>query len=260
VAGISGIEQLTNLPSMTIDLNCDMGEGMANDAELMPFISSANIACGFHAGDEDTMKKIVELALLHHVAIGAHPGFADKEFFGRRELKLSHDEACDLITRQLEVLKKITDTFHTTIHHVKPHGALYNMAARDRSLAHSISKAIKDFDHRLILYGLSGSFLTTEAEALGLTTANEVFADRTYLDDGSLTPRSQPNALIEEKEKCLSQVLQMITQQSVTSINNKVIPIIAQTVCIHGDGKHALTFAEAIYESLSRHGIEIKAK
>src|SRR5437016_2418796 len=121
-----------------IDINCDMGEGMDNDAQLMPFISSANIACGYHAGDNDTMKKTVELALLHHVAIGAHPGFADKEFFGRRELTLSEVEVHDLIAEQISALKKITDSFHTKLHHVKPHGALYNMAARDESLARAI--------------------------------------------------------------------------------------------------------------------------
>src|SRR6185436_8886471 len=152
---------------MYIDLNCDMGEGMDNDAQLMPFISSANIACGYHAGDEESMKKTVELALLNNVAIGAHPGFADKEFFGRREMQLSNDEVYDLTVAQIKALKKITDTFHTPLHHVKPHGALYNMAVTDSSLAWSISQAVKDVDEHLILYGLSGIFLIGEAKAIG---------------------------------------------------------------------------------------------
>lgn len=244
---------------MYIDLNCDMGEGIDNDALLMPFISSANIACGYHAGDEETMKKTVELALANNVAIGAHPGFADKEFFGRREMKLSNDEVYDLTAAQIKALKKITDTFHIPLHHVKPHGALYNMAVADSSLAWSISQAVKDVDEKLILYGLSGSFLISEAKAIGLRTASEVFADRTYQDDGGLTPRSQFNALIEDEEKCIAQVLQMIMHQSVTSINNLVVPIIAQTICIHGDGKHAVAFAQTIFKSLRQKRIDIKA-
>jgi len=241
-----------------IDLNCDMGEGMKNDAQLMPLISSANIACGYHAGDEDIMKKTVELALLNHVAVGAHPGFADKEFFGRRELQLSNNEVYDLIAGQISALKKITDSFQTKLHHVKPHGALYNMAARDASLAHTIAQAVKDADENLILYGLSGSYLISEAEAIGLKTANEVFADRTYRDDGSLTPRAQPRALIDAESKCVAQVLQMITQQTVTSVNGRVVPIAVQTICIHGDGKHAVTFARAIHQSLKENSIDIE--
>ena len=244
---------------ISIDLHCDVGEGMNNDAQLMPYTSSANIACGFHAGDEDTMKKTVELALFHHVAIGAHPGFADKKFFGRRALTLSSNEVYDLITAQINALKKITGLYHAILHHIKPHGALYNMAAKDAAWAHAIAQAVRDADERLILYGLSGSYLISEAKAIGLLTASEVFADRTYQDDGNLTPRSQPDALIEEEEKCIRQVLQMITRQSVTSINNLVVPIVAQTVCIHGDGKHAVVFAQTIFESLKQHRIDIQA-
>ena len=242
-----------------IDLNCDMGEGIGNDALLMPFISSANIACGYHAGDEDTMKKTAELAFLHQVAIGAHPGFADKNFFGRRELPLSNVEVYDLISQQILLLKKITDSFQSSLHHIKPHGALYNMAARDASLAHTISKAAKDADENLILYGLSGSYLISEAKAIGLKTASEAFADRTYQDDGSLTPRLQPDALIEVEEKCVEQVLQIVRKQTVTSINGKVIPIEAQTICIHGDGKYALEFAKGIHQSFKENYIDIKA-
>lgn len=236
-----------------------MGEGIGNDAQLMSFVSSANIACGFHAGDEDTMRKTVELALTHRVAVGAHPGFADKEFFGRRPLKLSPDEVYELVLFQIASLKKITDSFRSSLHHVKPHGALYNMAAEDASLAHSIAKAVRDVDDRLILYGLSGSRLVSEGNAMGLQTASEVFADRTYQDDGRLTPRSQAGAVIEDETKCLEQVIMMITQQSVMSVNQQKVPIIAETVCIHGDSIHAVAFAKRIFDFLNQHSIDIKA-
>jgi len=242
-----------------IDLNCDMGEGMHNDARLMPFISSTNIACGDHAGDEDTMKRMVELAMQYGVAIGAHPGFSDRDHFGRRELNLNEAEFYYLVIDQIHILKKITDAFQTKIHHVKPHGAMYNMAARNIYLAQAVAKAVKDVDSDFILYGLSGSHLISEAEKLELKNASEVFADRTYQDDGNLTPRSQPNALIEDERKCVSQVLQMIHTQTVTSVNGEEIPIIAQTVCLHGDGEHAVEFAKQIYESLKENHIDIKA-
>jgi UPF0271 protein len=242
----------------SIDLNCDMGEGMGNDAELMGYISSANIACGYHAGDEDLMKRTVELALKYDVAIGAHPGFADKQNFGRTELKLPLEKYYELVTEQLYLLKKITNLFGATIYHVKPHGALYNMAARDKSIAAIIAKAVKDLDERLILYGFSRSYLISEAQARDLKTASEVFADRTYQDDGSLTPRSQPNALIEDENVSLSQVLQMIQHQTVTSVNNITVPITAETICIHGDGKHAVVFAKHIYQTLKQNNIAVK--
>lgn len=243
----------------TIDLNCDMGEGMPYDADIMPYISSVNIACGYHAGNEEIMKKTVGLALHHNVAIGAHPGFADQENFGRREIYLLRQDYYNLIIGQLMILKKITDSFNTTIHHVKPHGALYNMSARDKILAAIIAQAVKDFDDRLILYGLSRSESVREAKALDLQTANEVFADRTYQDDGTLTPRSHSNALIEDEYTSLQQILQMITQKTVASVNNKTISIIAETICIHGDGHHAVEFTQLIHQSLKQNNIEIRA-
>lgn len=244
----------------SIDLNCDMGEGMLHDAAIMPFISSANIACGFHAGDADTIKRTVELALHHKVAIGAHPGFYDKENFGRTEMFLSDEIYYDLVLDQLNLLKKITDSFNTKLHHVKPHGALYNMAARNKALAAVFARAIKDFDDTLILYGLSGSYLIKEAKALQLQTASEVFADRTYLNDGSLTPRSQTNALIQDEPTCIKQVLQMVQHQTVTSAHNKIVPVVAETICIHGDGAHAVEFAMLIHQNLKANHIAIKAK
>jgi 5-oxoprolinase (ATP-hydrolysing) subunit A len=243
----------------TIDLNCDMGEGMPYDADIMPCITSVNIACGYHAGNEEIMKKTIDLALNYNVALGAHPGFADTENFGRKELYLLRGVYYDLIIEQLTILKKITDSFNTTIHHVKPHGALYNMSARDKTLASIIAQAIKDFDNKLILYGLSGSESIREAKALNLQTANEVFADRTYQDDGTLTPRSKTNALIEDENAGVQQVLQMITQKTVTSVNNKTIPIIAETICIHGDGGRAVELAQLIHQNFKQNNIAIRA-
>ena len=243
---------------IAIDLNCDSGEGMKNDEALMHFISSANIACGYHAGDEHIMKRTVELAVKNNVAIGAHPGFADKENFGRTEVQLSDEKYHTLVIDQLAALKKITDAVGTKIHHVKPHGALYNMSAKNRRIASVIAKAVLEFDPDLVLYGLSGSNSITEARALGLKTASEVFADRSYQNDGSLTPRSQLHALIEDEDASLRQVLQMIQQQTVTSLENITVPVVAETICIHGDGAHAVEFAKRIHQTLKREKIAIR--
>ena len=241
------------------DINCDMGEGMDNDALLMPFISSANIACGYHAGDEFIMKKTIELALLNHVSIGAHPGFADKAGFGRKEMQLSSEEIYDLVTQQVYLLQKIALSMGTKLHHVKPHGALYNMSVKDASLAANIAKAVYDIDPNLVLLGLSGSYSIIEARNNGLRTASEVFADRTYQDDGSLTPRSEAGAMIDSVDTSIQQVYQMVKQQVVTSTSGKEIPIVAETICIHGDGENALLFAENIYHSLQKNSIVIQS-
>jgi len=243
----------------SIDLNCDMGEGMDNDAELMPLISSTNIACGYHAGDEDTMKRTIELALKNNVAIGAHPGFSDRDHFGRRELNLNEEEFYHLVLDQLVLFKKISDSYQTKLHHVKPHGAMYNMAARNSYLARGIVRAVREVDENLMLYGLSGIHLISEANLLRVKNASEVFADRTYQDDGSLTPRSQPNALIDDDAKCISQVLQMINEQTVTSVNGHNILIVAKTICLHGDGAHAVEFARTIRDSLQKNQVDVKA-
>lgn len=244
---------------LTVDLNCDMGEGMINDEELMPFISSANIACGYHAGDNNSISKTVRLALLNNVAIGAHPGFNDKANFGRTEMNVTSNEVYDLMTEQVLLIRKICDVEGGVLHHVKPHGALYNLAARTCELAAALAKAVFDIDQHLILYGLSGSFLITEAQRTGLKTASEVFADRTYTDDGKLTPRSEPGALITNTRRAIEQVLHMVQKGSVTSLKNKKIFITAETICIHGDGAHALHFAKTIYKKLHQYNIEIKA-
>ncbi|RBL91707.1 5-oxoprolinase subunit PxpA [Chitinophaga flava] len=241
-----------------IDLNCDMGEGLDNDAAIMPFISSANIACGYHAGNADTMKKTVLLATEHKVAIGAHPGFADRENFGRREQQLTDAALYDLVCTQIHALQMICRAHGVPLHHVKPHGALYNMAARIPAMAQIIAKAVKDVDNRLCLFGLSNSLLISAAAAAGLKTASEVFADRTYQDDGSLTARSQPGAMIENETLAVKQVLQMVTRQEVTAQSGKIVPLKAETICIHGDGAHALEYARAIHTALLHHHLTIQ--
>jgi UPF0271 protein len=241
-----------------IDLNCDMGEGLDNDAAIMPFISSANIACGYHAGNHDIMLRTATLALENKVAIGAHPGFADKANFGRTEQQLSDAALYELITTQLYAMQLVCKSLHTTMQHVKPHGALYNMAARSPSMARVMVKAVKDVDAGLCFFGLSNSWLIQAAKEAGLKTASEVFADRTYQDDGTLTPRSQPDALIEKEEQAIAQVLQMVIQQKVTTVNGHTIPMTAETICIHGDGAHAITFARAVNAALHHHQLTIQ--
>jgi 5-oxoprolinase (ATP-hydrolysing) subunit A len=229
-----------------------MGEGIGNDEIIMPFITSANIACGYHAGDPVTMWQTVELAIKHNVAVGAHPSFPDKTNFGRTEMNPDHEEVYELVIQQLVILNEIVSGLDAKLHHVKPHGALYNMSARDAAFANTIARAVKDFDPGLIVFGLSGSHSVREAKAIGLQTASEVFADRTYQDDGSLTPRSQPNALIDVTNKAIHQVLQMIKEGTVTTVSGKIIPIIAETICIHGDGTHAVEFAKAIHDAIKK--------
>ena len=250
---------------LSIDLNCDMGESfgawrMGNDAELMNFASSVNIACGFHAGDASVMRETVEMALQKGVAVGAHPSFPDLQGFGRRPMSLSPQEIFDVVLYQVCALKGICAAFGAKLHHVKPHGALYNQAAKDSKIAKAIAEAVKAIDKNLVFYGLSGSCLISEAENLGLKTASEVFADRTYRADGSLTPRSEPNALIKNSEQAVSQVLQMIKEQTVTATDGKNVALKAETVCIHGDGENALEFARTIREKLISAGIKISQR
>lgn len=241
-----------------IDLNCDMGEGMAYDGEIMPCISSANIACGYHAGSPEIMQRTVETAVLYGVAIGAHPGFEDKVNFGRTEMEMPSTQLYDLVARQIGLLQAVCLAAGTRLYHVKPHGALYNMAARDMSMSRTIAAAVKEADKGLVLFGLSGSCLIDAAEEAGLRTASEVFADRTYQPDGSLTSRKLPGAMIENEDMAIAQVLGMIRQGTVLSLSGEVVPIRAETVCIHGDGAHAVDFAQRIRQTLKNNGIEIK--
>ncbi|NTU19099.1 LamB/YcsF family protein [Brevibacillus sp. HB1.2] len=249
----------------TADLNCDMGESfgayqLGNDQEILPYITSANVACGFHAGDPGTMRKTVQMALEAGVAIGAHPGFADLVGFGRRNMEISPDEAYELVLYQIGALQAFVRAEGGVMHHVKPHGALYNMAATRPALAESIALAIYKVNPELMLYGLAGSELTRAGEKIGLATAHEVFADRTYQQDGTLTPRSQPNAMITDQQQSLQQVIRMVSKGLVLTQQGVDIPIQADTICIHGDGAHALEFAQSIREALVGAGMTIAAR
>lgn len=231
---------------------------MGNDAALMDYVSSVNIACGFHAGDASTIRQTVETAINKGVNIGAHPSYPDLQGFGRREMKLSANEVFDIVLYQVSALKGICEAFGAKLNHVKPHGALYNTAAKNAETARAIAEAVKKIDKNLVFYGLSGSFLIFEAEKLGLQTASEVFADRTYQTDGTLTPRTEPNALIHDSKQAIAQVLEMIFEQKVTATNGEKVSLKAETICIHGDGAHALEFAKKINADLTECGINIK--
>lgn len=249
---------------LSVDLNCDMGEGfgpwpMGNDATLMKYISSANIACGFHAGDASTMRRTVELAVENGVAIGAHPGFPDLQGFGRRNMSLSPSEIYDQVLYQVAALKGICEANDAKLHHVKPHGALYNQAAKDREMADAIAAAVRRVDDRLVMYGLSGSLLIAAACDAGLPTASEVFADRSYQTDGSLTPRSSADALISDTSTAARQAVQMIEKQTVIVTTGETVHLDVQTICIHGDGERAVEFAAEIRRELDNRGIVVKA-
>ena len=248
----------------SIDLNCDMGEAfgnypMPNDDTLMDYITSANIACGFHAGDPEVMQHTVNLAVKKGVAIGAHPGLPDLQGFGRREMKISANEAYQMTLYQIGALSGFVKAAHGKLHHVKAHGALYNMAAKDSALAKAIVEAVHDFDSNLILYALANSEMITAAKKIGMGTASEVFADRTYQDDGSLTPRTQSNALITDEQQSIAQVMMMVKEQQVMSASKKVVALKAETLCLHGDGTHAVEFAKMISAKLKSENITIKA-
>jgi len=242
-----------------IDLNCDLGEGAGHDAELMPLITSASIACGIHAGDGGTMRLAVELALKHGVAIGAHPSLDDRMHFGRRELPVAPEEVHMLVLSQTRLLQIIARQCGARVAHVKPHGGLYNLAARDAALAAAVAGAVHEADPQLILFGLAGSELVKAGQARGLRVANEAFADRTYQADGSLTPRAQPGALIEDANAAVAQVRQMVRERKVTATDGSRVPITADTVCLHGDGPHAVFFANRLRTELKKAMIEFMA-
>lgn len=239
---------------MNVDLNCDLGEGTARDAELMPLITSANIACGGHAGDESTMRKDIELALRHRVVIGAHPGYADREHFGRREVRLPPKELARLIIEQVEALRTLGP-----VRHVKPHGALYNLAARERPVADVIVNAVLSVDPSLILYALANSHLAQAGRARGLRVAEEVFADRTYRADGSLTPRTEANALITDAAQAVVQARRMVGEGIAIATDGSVVKVKADTICVHGDGEHAVEFAKQLRAALEADGVRVRA-
>lgn len=249
---------------LKVDVNSDLGESfgaykMGMDDKVLPLVTSANIACGFHAGDPTVMKKTVRLALDSGAALGAHPGMPDLVGFGRRKLDISLEDAYNIVVYQVGALAAFAKAAGGKLQHVKPHGSLYNMAGKDAKLAEAIAQAIYDVDKSLILFALAGSESIKAAEKIGLRTASEVFADRSYQEDGSLTPRSKPGAMITDEDASIKQVLSMVMDHQVTTLSGKVIPVKADTLCIHGDGEKALLFAQKIRKALTENGVEIAA-
>lgn len=245
------------------DLNCDMGESfgryqLGNDEALLSHVTSANIACGFHAGDPSTMRRTMRSAITKGVAIGAHPGYPDMQGFGRRFMEVTPQDAYDLVVYQVGALQGFASALGARLQHVKPHGALYNAVAADASLAAAIAAAVRDVDDALILFGLARSELVTAGENAGLRTASEGFADRRYLSDGTLASRRRPDALITEREEAVDQAITIVKEGKVRSIDGADVEVRADTICIHGDGPEAVEFARAIREHLERNGIEVR--
>ncbi|MBS0487466.1 MAG: LamB/YcsF family protein [Proteobacteria bacterium] len=245
-----------------IDLNCDMGESfgawtMGDDAGVMPWITSANIACGFHAGDFSTMRQSVLLAKAHDVAIGAHVSLPDLQGFGRRVIKISANDAYSMTLYQIGALDAFARAAGTRVVHVKPHGALYNMAAKDAKLADAIARAARDFDAKLILVGLAGGELPKAGAALGLSVAHEAFADRSYEADGSLTPRGTQGAVIEDVAVAVAQAVKIVTQGNVDMRSGGTLALRADTICVHSDRPDAALFARRLHEALESAGVAI---
>lgn len=242
---------------MKVDLNADLGEGGDNDRQLLQLVSSANIACGFHAGDAQTMLQSVRWALEFGVAIGAHPSFPDRENFGRSAMQLPPETVYAQMIYQIGALKALVESEGGKLAHVKPHGMLYNQAARDPQLADAIARAVNAVDPMLILVGLANSESIRAAERLGLTTRQEVFADRGYQADGSLVPRSQPGAMIDSDQQAIEQTLSMVQHGMVRSISGEQVAVQADSVCLHGDGAHALEFASRLREAFAAQQITV---
>jgi UPF0271 protein len=240
-----------------IDLNCDLGEGGVHDAELMPFISSANIACGGHGGDDATMRATIRLALQHGVAIGAHPGYEDREHMGRRPMNLSPSAICDLVSRQLRRFAQIADELGATIHHVKAHGALYNQADADPHIASAIANAIRDLLPQVIVYAPPNGCIMTSAKSAGLQFRAEGFIDRRYNADGSLVPRGQPGAIIDDPTAASAQAIEMLLKRKVTSVSGSAVPIEIGTLCVHGDSESALEILRSTRLALESVGLRI---
>lgn len=247
-----------------VDINCDLGESfgryrLGEQEEILRYITSANIACGFHAGDPSVMRETVELAIKNNVQIGAHPGLPDLNGFGRREMKISWQEAYDLVVYQIGALQGFLTAKGAKMQHVKPHGALYNMAAVNEELADAIAKAVHDVSPELLLYGLASSQLTAAGEKYGLQTIHEVFADRTYQADGTLTSRSMTNALITDEAKAIAQIIEMVKEGTVTSVHHTKLALQAHSICVHGDGENAVQFAKRARLELEQQGVAVKA-
>jgi UPF0271 protein len=248
----------------TIDLNCDVGESfgawkMGDDRAIIPLASSANIACGFHAGDPSTIRATVALAVECGVAVGAHPSLPDLQGFGRREMKISPQECYDLVLYQAGAVEAFARAAGTRLHHVKAHGALYNMAAEDAGLADAIVRAVKDLGSGVMLYALAGSAMIDAAARHGVRAVAEVFADRSYQPDGTLTPRSLPGAIITDESVAVAQALLMVEQGKVRSLSGAEVLVDVGTICLHGDQPDAVRFVKALREIFATRGIEVRA-
>ena len=246
-----------------IDLNCDMGESygawtMGADAGVMPHISSANIACGFHGGDPATIRKTVRLALDHGVAIGAHPSLPDLQGFGRRAMKITPQDMYDLVIYQAGAVEAFARAAGGRLHHIKCHGALYNMAATDEGLSEAMARAARDLGN-VRVYVLSNSLMMKTVKQQGIPVSGEVFADRGYSDDGTLAPRDRPGGMIEDAQQSVRQALAMIEEGYVTSLSGKRVPVSADTLCLHGDQPGAVTFAMELRSIFAKKGIAVAA-
>lgn len=245
--------------ALHVDLNADLGEGGPDDAALLALVSSANIACGWHAGDARLMQATVDAALARGVAIGAHPSYPDRDNFGRSEMQLTPAEVRADVIYQVGALAALVRAAGGNLHHVKPHGALYNQAARDPALADAIATAVLDVDPALAVYGLAGSELLRAAERAGLRAVAEVFADRGYRADASLVPRSQPGAHVDDIDEAVDRTLRMLRDGVVQAVTGETVALQAQTICLHGDGPHALAFARALHAALTHAGVQLRA-
>jgi UPF0271 protein len=244
---------------MIVDLNADLGEGAGHDDELLDLVTSANIACGFHAGDANTMRQSIEAARARNVAVGAHPSFFDRENFGRKELPVKLDEIFDAVVYQLGIFQAIAEAAGVRPNHVKPHGALYNMAVRDEQLADAIARAIVSVDGELILFAPHDTGLSRAGEKNGLQIAHEVFVDRNYLSNGQLVSRTRPDALLHDPAEAAPRVLRMLREGKVRSVDGVDIDVRAETICLHGDNPEAVEFACALRARLEKEGVEVRA-
>ena len=248
---------------MEININCDLGEkskfhSTENDPELLNIVNSANIACGYHAGDEETMDMVIKISKSNGVSIGAHPSFNDPENFGRKKINLSSSEITKLITTQYEILQKIAQKHGENVTHIKPHGALNNMACEDFDLANTISKSINNIDKNIIFLVPTGSQMEIAAKKLNMKIACEIFADRNYEDDGNLVSRAKDHALITDPNMAKKHVLSMVNNQAINCFSGKQIPCEIDSVCIHGDNESSLVTAKSIKENLMSNGLILK--
>jgi UPF0271 protein len=244
---------------LVVDLNADLGEDAGHDDELLSLVTSANIACGFHAGDAETMKRSIEAARERNVAVGAHPSLFDRENFGRKELPVKRDEVFEAVSYQIGIFQAIAEAAGVRPNHVKPHGALYNMAVRDAGLADAIARAIARSETKLILIAAQNTELSRAGEANGLQIAHEVFADRNYLNNGQLVSRTRPDALLHDPEEAAPRVVRMLREGKVRSVDGVDVDVRAETICLHGDNPEAVDFARVLRSRLEKEGVTIRA-